>query len=559
MKKLIAIVLSAICVIGLFAGCNNQPGTNESKPIIDDGAPKNITIGIPLDMNVEDYETNSLTTWIEEQTGHNLTFKTYAASPSDYATQLSGQIMAGEALPHMLVQFDSIPWQIYGEDVGGSRYFLNLTDMLMDREKSKNWWDAMESSFTQAQITAFIERASNEYGEIIPFPTAERSYVDVLPFIAHINTGWLEKVGMDAPTNPEELYNVLKAFKQQCCVNEGRNSWPLISCGRSVLGSDSIWWIINMFCPGYDYDNYFGLTEDGMQLTTPFTSDKYREALIYIKKLVDEGLMSMETTNWEQRDVRPLLNNYEHGIIIGHCTTVWTTEGAENLYKYEPLDLYGYSKVNLSKGARSTFITEQAEYDGVVDACWEILMLLCSKEGSIRVRYGEEGVNWQWNEDPDAKSYLGFEAWIDVIDDPFAQINNVTWSKPSPTVNPQAEGEFCTTAEMTDWMKYRFSLNAAGYHNFMKKAAENKYELPDLVMTQQEDDDTKAERQNTQNALRKWESDFVQGKKNAADNATWQQYLDELNSKGLQTWLTQYQTIYETRYREATLEAGNAK
>ena len=64
MKKLIAIVLTMICVIGVFAGCNNQQsgkgnlGNLETHP---DYVPDkiNITIGIPLDMNVADYETNA--------------------------------------------------------------------------------------------------------------------------------------------------------------------------------------------------------------------------------------------------------------------------------------------------------------------------------------------------------------------------------------------------------------------------------------------------------------------------------------------------------------------
>jgi len=557
MKKLIAIMLAMICVIGVFAGCNNQQG---GPLATDDGTVPgkvNITIGIPLDMNVKDYETNALTLWVEEQTGYNLIFKTYAASSSDFATQLSGQIMAGEALPHMLFHFEGVPWKVYGEEVGGQRYFLNLTDMLMDREKSANWWEAMETYYSKSEIEAYLARAKNEAGEIIPYPTAEMSFVDPIPFLANINTGWLEKVGMDAPTNPDELYAVLKAFKEQCCTT--RNNFPLISAGRSILGSDAAWWIINMFCPGYDYDNYFGLTEDGMQLTTPFTSDEFRQAMIYIQRLVKEGLMAKETVNWTQGDVRPLLNKFEHGIVIGHCTTLWTTEGAENLYKYEPLDLYGYCKINLRKGSRETFITEQAEFDDVVDECWDILMLLCSKEGSIRIRYGAEGINWRWNTDPEAKSYIGLEAWIDILDDPFATEQNVMWGTPDPTVNPQAEGEYCTTTHMSDWMKYRFSLNAAGYHNFMRRANQNKYVLPDLVMTQQEDDDTKAERQNTQNALRKWENDFCKGLKNPADDAVWDQYLQELDDKGLQIWLAQYQKIYEERFRETTLADGANK
>jgi len=557
MKKLIAIMLALICVIGVFAGCSGNQGDDNKKDDDKKGNGEIINIGIPVNMMIEDYDTNALTLWIEEQTGYDLVFKTYASSPADYKTQLSTQILdPSVSLPDMIIHMPDLgdaAWQTYGED----GYFIDLTDYLMDKEgKAKNWWDMAESVFTQAHIKAAIDRCRADDGKIYSYPTMERGVVDSLPYIAHINKAWLEKINMPAPTNPDELYTVLKAFKEQCC--EGKGYWPMLSAGSSVLGSDGIWWIISMFCPGYSYDNYFSLSEDGKKLTTPFTTEEYRQALIYVRKLMSEGLLPDNTFNIDIKDYRAILNDDDGakcGVIVFHTTPAFNDVNNPNLYEYIPLDLYGFCQSGYGGTFRGTFITEQAEIDGKVDACWDILMLLCTKEGTIRLRYGDEEINWTWVEEgSDVKSYLGFDCWINLIDDPFSRPNNEMWGVPAPTVNPQAEGEFVNPGTMSEWMQYRYYLNGEGYKNFSKYEAQNKYTFPELVMTPEEDDATKYERQNTQNALKTWMTKFCKDASIDPSNpAHWQAYLDELNQKGLQTWLNQYQTIYEERYMAEVL------
>lgn len=560
MKKLIAIMLALICVVGVFAGCNNNQGDPQTPG---DPNKTTITIGLPVVTNVEDYNTNALTLWIEEQTGYNLEFQMYASSPADYKTQLSAQMLdPSVTLPDMLIQMQDMgtsTWQVYGED----GYFVDLTDYMMDKEgKAKEWWDAATSVFDDQHLKNVIERCKGDDGRIYAYPSLERGMVDSLPFIAHINTAWLEQVGMSAPTNTEELYNVLKAFKQQCCKDGTYH--PLLSGGSSVLGSDCLWWIIAMFVDGYDVDRWFRLSADGKTVEAPFTTPEYREALIYIRRLIDEQLLTDAIFSIQRQEYSSILNSADGakcGVIVFHCTPAFNEIGNQNLYAYEPLDLYGWCGRAEYSNVRAAWITEEAEQNGKVDACWDILMLLCTKEGSIRLRYGDEGTNWTWCEDTTKKSYMGFECWINLVDDPFSRPNNEMWGTPTPTVNPQSEGEFVNLEESSEWMQYRYYLNGEGHKNFVKREETVKYRYPVIVMTSEEDDATKNERQNTQNAVESYRTKFLKGVEglNPSNDQHWQKYLDELNKLGLQTWLNQYQGIYEARYMADVLAAGANK
>ena len=89
MKKLLAILLALVCVIGVFAGCSGS-GNDTTKPdgTTPSGEAKKevITIGLPVNVKVEDYETNALTLWIEEETGYDLQYQVYASAAADYKT-----------------------------------------------------------------------------------------------------------------------------------------------------------------------------------------------------------------------------------------------------------------------------------------------------------------------------------------------------------------------------------------------------------------------------------------------------------------------------------------
>ena len=118
MKKIIALVLCLGMIASLMAACGGggselqaaTTGNAVVETVGDDilgDIPKDLTltIGLPLNSNVEDYDTNAYTLWLEEATGYNLEFITFQSGGTDYKAQLSSMLATQEELPDILYNF----------------------------------------------------------------------------------------------------------------------------------------------------------------------------------------------------------------------------------------------------------------------------------------------------------------------------------------------------------------------------------------------------------------------------------------------------------------------
>lgn len=111
-----------------------------------------------------------------------------------------------------------------------------------------------------------------------------------------INTEWLEKVNMEMPTTTDELYEVLKAFKEAGDLNgNGKADEIPLSCMYGASGwGDHIQGLYSM-C------GWFGIAQNqqGMQMKDDkiifnAAQSEFKDAISYFNKLYSEGLMDME-------------------------------------------------------------------------------------------------------------------------------------------------------------------------------------------------------------------------------------------------------------------------
>jgi len=102
----------------------------------------------------------------------------------------------------------------------------------------------------------------------------------------YIRTDWLENVGLDIPTTPEEMYEVLKAFREMDPDGNGEDD----TLGLYVaLTNQHLDPLLQMFANVRS--NQYDALEDGT-IQYNWTCDAYKEALIYINKLYQEGLIN---------------------------------------------------------------------------------------------------------------------------------------------------------------------------------------------------------------------------------------------------------------------------
>ena len=565
MKKLLALILCLTLAVSVFAGCGGGGGleaagegnegpvaTMDQQEIPED---LTLTIGIPLSASVEDYDTNAYTLWLEEQTGYDLEFITFQSSSTDYKAQLSTMLATGDELPDILWNFQ-VGQGAY-EEYGASGYFIDMAPYYNDKEgEGKVFWDRL-SQLPQDQQDYVVRQLTAEDGGMYAAARIEYSLIDTMQFQVFINQTWLTNLGLEMPTNIDELETVLRAFRDKDPNGNGKkDELPLI--GNNAAGSSSIIkWILNMYCY-VDFNKYFNVNDEG-KLYLPHITPEYRQALIKINQWIKEGLMFNSAFSMSNKEIKSLLNPPEGeaitvGVFAGHPTLVHEVDNSA-IYNYVAMPYWGNAIRNPQYFTPAVFITQDCEYPL---AAWRLIMTASTKEGSYRQRYGEYGVDYV-DADAGTKSFLGRDAEIKVLNESaFSGQNNCCWHGIMGTILIEAENEVCQlTEDMGKWVNYKMTNMAAAYNNYVKAETENnpdpKYIMPDIVTPVEVSDADANERSNSQSVISEALSSFCCGTgtyNNPNDDAQWAAYIKALEDQGYQKWMEYRQAVCEDQFPE---------
>lgn len=562
MKKTIALLLCLMLAISLFAGCGGDKALatkgaeGEKKNEVAGGSFDDIkkgtklTIGIPQNNNVEDYDTNAYTLWLESETGLDLEFIPFQANATDYKAQLSALLATEEELPDILFGMD-VGAAAY-EEYGAAGYFLDLAPYYNNKELSANFWERMEE-LPEDQKDYVIRQLTAEDGGMYAVARIEYSLIDTMNYQIYINQDWLDNLGLKQPTNTQELYNVLKAFKNDDPNQNGDNDeLPMIGGGGNLVR-----WIINMFLYCND-SKYFNVDENN-QLYLPHITDEYREALIFINKLMKEGLMFNSAFSMGNKEIKSLVcppvgEDLTVGIWCGHPTLCLDVDNPA-AYAYEALPYWGNATRAAQYFTPAVFVTEYCENPL---AAWYLLMTMCTKEGSYRQRYGEYGIDYV-DADPGTKSFLGQDAEIKVVNEnAFSGQNNCTYHFIMGTILIQAENEVCQlTEDMGEWINHKMKIMGDCYRNYVEAEQNNhpdaKYILPDIVVPVEVSDADVNERSNSQAIITEARTSFCNGTGTYNDpnnDAQWNAYVQAVKDQGYETWMQHRQLVYEDQFPE---------
>lgn len=543
MKKGLALFLAVILALSTLIGCGGG-GSDEdtTKSGSDTGEKKTLTIGLMQSATVEDYDTNGLTRWLEEKTGYDIKFQYFASTLADAKSQLATRMASGEKLPDILYSM-ALGTSVYKE-YGDDGYFIDLKEYYEDEEKSANFWNLFEE-LPEADKKTYRRMLTDENGHMYCFPHLEESVVDTMDYQVYINQTWLDKLGLQAPKSRDELYTVLKAFKEQDPNGNGiMDEIPLIG-SQAALSADVVNWILNMFCYVNDR-NMFNVDQNG-KLYLPFLTDEYREGLKFINKLVSEGLMS--TMCWTagntqlQQIITPSTGTLLAGIFVGH-PTLCVENYNDLLYNYKAMPYFSRVIRNANSNHWNTFVTADCEDP---DMAWNFLMTTCSREGALRIRYGEKGVDWV-DADPGTTSFCGLPAEIKILNEAaFFGSTTTTWNAVAACVLKYSEGETIQFDDsMGEWPLYKRSIMTDNYNYFLDEEAKTVNEsCGQLVYTEEEKLSTEQIRSNCSSIITNSRSKFCTGDLNPYNDADWNAYLQEVQNNGLSTWLELAQATYD--------------
>lgn len=555
MKKFLAIILALACILSLCACGNAAQGGNKGGSaqsgsngegggeVTPEGKVK-LTIGLPTNAMVLSHDNNALTRWVEEQCNVELTFIEYSGG-TDVPTQISTAIAGRRELPDILFGIglnDSVITR-YGKD----GYFVDLSEYYADQEgASANFWNRLNNELTEKEVDHILRVITDPETEAIySVPTIETSLIDKMRYQMWINTEWLKNVGMEKPTNNKEMVEVLRAFKEQ---DPNKNGMPdeIPLFGSQIGGSSSkvVDFIVNTFTY-YDSARKWSVDDNG-KISPVFTSNEYREALKFVNQLYEEKLLSNVVWTCDNNNMKQIVTPSNGtamvGMFCGHLT-LHATLGNDLIYQYEPVQTWGCAVRGDITCLQKTFITNSCKNP---DKAFEVLMTLFSWEGSMRVRYGEYGVNWT-DPDPGAKSDLGLDATYKMLSDPLTQQSTAKWAAIASCLNVYAEGETAQVDANTDpWIAQRSAMHAESYKLFEEAEAKNnpKNVCPVIVTTEEEQQETESVRTNINSYVSSMMTDFCTGKADINDDNVWNKYLSELDKMGLDVYIAYVQRAY---------------
>ena len=414
-KKWLVCMLSTILACGAM-GCGSTKEAADQSPAASaqadssatsssnedngDGETRTLSIAIPQNANVEDYETNDLTKWLEEEMNVDLEFVLLPATSEDANTKVSLWVSSNAELPDVLCMSLS---DTVAQDYASKGIFVDLTDYYADPEIAVN---IGSSRFDEERDTIMnsIRFADGKYYSLFaynPFPWNEASYR------AWVNQEWLDNLGVEAPKTTDEFREMLEAFKNSDPNGNGKSDEIPMMSAKGGYGIDPTTFLMNAFIqatPGADYM----VVENG-KLSPAFTTDQWKAGLTYIHDLVQDGLLSPLSFTQDSTQLKTQLTAAEAvvGVTCAGSTSMFGSEPevVGRMALLEPLTgPEGVCSVSYRPSTAGCiwYITKDCEDP---ELAFRVGDWFFGEEQSWTARYGQKDVHW--TDDPEiTKDYL---------------------------------------------------------------------------------------------------------------------------------------------------------
>lgn len=206
-----------------------------------------------------------------------------------------------------------------------------------------------------------------------------------------INKKWLDNLGLEEPKSFDELYEVLKAFKEQDANGNGDPNDEIPLTGNDVCPPELL-----LQYADYAYDLSTKTAVIDGELTYIPTSDKFKEYIEFVSKLYQEGILDKNvfTQKYEQQGAIG-----QSGDVLGAFFDAgsFLTVGRDNDDDYMILTPFQEGTFPLS-----TAVTPGAM--AITDACENPEVLVAwadqfySEEGGILAIMGVEGKTYKVND-----------------------------------------------------------------------------------------------------------------------------------------------------------------
>ncbi len=410
-KKIAALCLAMTMVVSALTACGNDAATtqsSESKSEVEESssqaasesssvAEEVVEEGITFPL-AETMEFTCMAVMLQEQKVDETEAFIRATKDANISVDVIN-VTAVEAIEkgNLLLASGDYPDFFFKVGVDANQYgmegiFIPLEDLI--REYAPNICAALDERNGWEVITA-------PDGHIYSLPCilANRTlYGGDAP--AWLNYVWLENLGLDWPTNLDELYEVLKAFKEQDANGNGdpNDEIPYTFCTTIFTPDRILHYMPDAQVDFISYMAYMGENRDEL-VYYPMTESYKKNYLEWLTKMWEEGIIDQNgfTQTYEQMSlVGKSVDTEIFGLFLRSGITGQVPESAySNYYLWDNKDNAFGVPANTGVTGQGMAITDLCENPEVLIA-WADQFY--TEEGGRLAGFGVEGIHYTLNE-----------------------------------------------------------------------------------------------------------------------------------------------------------------
>ncbi|WP_420110658.1 ABC transporter substrate-binding protein [Pseudactinotalea sp.] len=498
-----------------------------------------------------DLDTNELTLLLEEEFDVDLQFETTTWDAASAAEARQITLASGDYPDAFLL----IPWvnqftQAELLKLGEQGVIRPLNDLIADN--APNLQAAWETTPEWEALSTAPD------GNVWGLPQWNDCFHCTYPSKLWMNTAWLEAVGLEQPTTPEELREVLTAFKNEDPNGNGQaDEIPMSGFNSAVMP-----YLMNPFVymptgsTGGVVPGSLAL-HDGTVTLQP-TLDGWREGLQYVHSLHDEGLLDGSTFTNNQDAILAMGDQAGDPIlgstVVGH-PGVFVTIGQddERDKDYDPVPpLTGPNgspaSELLSSVGGATFVITNKAGDEEAAKLTQIIDWMIDFDNHYRAEFGEEGTAWDYPGPDDVALDETMEPLVVRYRLSGAEATenaNVAWG---PLAQYYGSAEFRGGQVVPEDI-----YDLAGYERRLQEAtvpyAENSpaevFPYWNLWIPEDQSSDLATAQTNIENLVLQANAEFVTGVRDIDDDAAWQEFQDQLVANGAEQYVQIYQDAWD--------------
>jgi putative aldouronate transport system substrate-binding protein len=404
-KRLLTLLLTAAMLTTTLAGCGQSStesqeasasvSTSEVKtdsnfnetgyPIVNEEITLKVLFAMRDNDSLIDPEEMPALQRLEEKTNINLEWE--VVKGSDWDTKLNLMFASGEYPDIILSANSPVDDEEYGVTQGILIPVDELTEKYMPNYTSRI---EAESSDPTASLVA-----SDGHKYSVGYLVAQNINTNQHFFI---NTEWLNALGLEMPSNVDELTEVLRAFKTQDPNGNGEADEIPLEMGLDT-GFNGIRYMLPLFGVPADPDKWIYIDND-KQVQFAATQDGFRECMEWLHECYEEELVDAELISQDLNTIETKLKEGNVGFFTAwRLTAMGYDDGvAKTCELYTPdssAQLYRY----LEMAKNGAYITCTNEH---VAESLRFLDAMLDTETMFSLYYGEQdatdGTGWKYAE-----------------------------------------------------------------------------------------------------------------------------------------------------------------